>query len=126
MLRLGYDRFGAQGGDWGSMVTTALALGHPTHLAGIHLNMPIAPPDMENMDDLTELELSAMSGLDDYMNQRERVLHAAVDEAADSRLRARRLSLWARWPGSPRSSGPGVTTTATPRRRSAPIVSSTT
>ena len=28
MVRLGYDRFGAQGGDWGSMVTTALGVQH--------------------------------------------------------------------------------------------------
>lgn len=68
MLRLGYDHFGAQGGDWGSMVTTAIALGHPQHLDGFHVNMPIAPPDPELMDDMSELELSALAGLDNYMN----------------------------------------------------------
>lgn len=67
MLRLGYERFGAQGGDWGSMITTALALGHPTHLAGIHLNMPIAPPDPDTLDSMTEAEMDAMGGLDRYM-----------------------------------------------------------
>jgi pimeloyl-ACP methyl ester carboxylesterase len=41
---LGYDRYGAQGGDWGAAVTTALARHDPDHLAGIHLNMPIVSP----------------------------------------------------------------------------------
>jgi pimeloyl-ACP methyl ester carboxylesterase len=40
MVRLGYDRYGAQGGDWGAMVTMALAQIDQPHLAGIHLNMP--------------------------------------------------------------------------------------
>ena len=35
---LGYDRFGAQGGDWGASVATRLALGVPGRVAGIHLN----------------------------------------------------------------------------------------
>jgi epoxide hydrolase len=40
MARLGYDRYGAQGGDWGAMVTMAMAQIDQPHLAGIHLNMP--------------------------------------------------------------------------------------
>jgi pimeloyl-ACP methyl ester carboxylesterase len=40
MARLGYDRYGAQGGDWGAMVTMALAQIDQPHLVGIHLNMP--------------------------------------------------------------------------------------
>jgi pimeloyl-ACP methyl ester carboxylesterase len=38
MDRLGYARFGAQGGDWGASVATRLALGAPDRIAGIHLN----------------------------------------------------------------------------------------
>ena len=38
MQRLGYSRFGAQGGDWGSWISTALALRHPDSLVGLHLN----------------------------------------------------------------------------------------
>lgn len=38
MDALGYRRFGAQGGDWGSFVTSRLAQEHPQRLAGIHLN----------------------------------------------------------------------------------------
>ncbi|MGH2833156.1 MAG: alpha/beta fold hydrolase, partial [Solirubrobacteraceae bacterium] len=44
MKRLGYERYGAQGGDWGAAVTMALALQDDGHLLGIHLNMPTADP----------------------------------------------------------------------------------
>jgi pimeloyl-ACP methyl ester carboxylesterase len=46
MVGLGYERFGAQGGDWGAMVSTYLGYRHARHVAGIHLNMVVAvPPD---------------------------------------------------------------------------------
>ncbi len=46
MSRLGYSRYGAQGGDWGAFVTTRLAAVAPEHLAGIHLNMPVVSREM--------------------------------------------------------------------------------
>ena len=36
---LGYRRFGAQGGDWGSFITARLGYAYPERLSGIHLNM---------------------------------------------------------------------------------------
>jgi pimeloyl-ACP methyl ester carboxylesterase len=36
---LGYDRYLAQGGDWGGVVTSWLGLDQPQAVAGIHLNM---------------------------------------------------------------------------------------
>ncbi len=39
MLRLGYDRYAAQGGDWGSFVTAWLGAHRPAHVIGIHLNL---------------------------------------------------------------------------------------
>jgi pimeloyl-ACP methyl ester carboxylesterase len=36
---LGYARFGAQGGDWGSFISAALGLNHAEHVVGIHLNL---------------------------------------------------------------------------------------
>lgn len=38
MDELGYARFGAQGGDWGSTVSIALGLNHSKRMIGIHLN----------------------------------------------------------------------------------------
>ena len=66
MARLGYARYGAQGGDWGAMVTTHIGIQDPTHCAGIHLNMPIAAPDPETMNDLTPREQSALAGIQHY------------------------------------------------------------
>jgi pimeloyl-ACP methyl ester carboxylesterase len=45
MQRLGYDRYGAQGGDWGDAVTEQMALLTPPGLIGIHVNMPATVPD---------------------------------------------------------------------------------
>ena len=40
---LGYDRFGAQGGDWGAFVTAQLGHAHAEHLIGVYLTMPVVP-----------------------------------------------------------------------------------
>jgi pimeloyl-ACP methyl ester carboxylesterase len=45
MSRLGYDRYVAQGGDWGNAVTEQMALLTPPGLIGIHTNMPATVPD---------------------------------------------------------------------------------
>jgi pimeloyl-ACP methyl ester carboxylesterase len=66
MTRLGYDQYGAQGGDWGSGVTTALGIRHPDHVAGIHLNMVTVRPDPAAMDDLTEREKEAIAAFQHY------------------------------------------------------------
>jgi microsomal epoxide hydrolase len=39
MARLGYDRYGVQGGDWGSIIGTQIALNDAPHVAGLHVNM---------------------------------------------------------------------------------------
>ncbi len=39
MQRLGYERFAAQGGDWGAFIASRLGAKHPQRLLGIHLNM---------------------------------------------------------------------------------------
>jgi pimeloyl-ACP methyl ester carboxylesterase len=44
MERLGYSRYGAQGGDWGSLISTQIALADPERVAGLHINMCIAAP----------------------------------------------------------------------------------
>ena len=60
MDRLGYERYGAAGGDWGSMITAALGTGMPEAVVGIHLTMPLAeaPPEEERQA-LTKTEKEA-------------------------------------------------------------------
>ncbi len=66
MARLGYDRYVAQGGDWGAMVTQAIGQSQTEHCAGIHINMPIVAPDADTMNDLTEQELAALDSIGEY------------------------------------------------------------
>ncbi|MBB5577778.1 epoxide hydrolase [Rhizobium sp. BR 318] len=47
MQRLGYTHYVAQGGDWGSPISSAIARLAPDGLAGIHINLPaVVPPDV--------------------------------------------------------------------------------
>ena len=69
MQRLGYTRYVAQGGDWGSMVTTAIALQDREHCLGIHLTMPIVAPDPATMADLSPAEKSALAGMKHYRSE---------------------------------------------------------
>jgi pimeloyl-ACP methyl ester carboxylesterase len=39
MRRLGYQRYGAQGGDWGALISRELGRTHPDHIIGVHLNL---------------------------------------------------------------------------------------
>ncbi len=64
MVRLGYDRYFAQGGDWGAMVTSSLGVNHSDHVAGLHLNMPLAVPDLSQP--LTDAEQASMDGFANY------------------------------------------------------------
>jgi epoxide hydrolase len=65
MARLGYERYGAQGGDWGSSVTSRMATFSPAHLIGIHINMVIAGPGRDT-EDFTEAEREALALLKYY------------------------------------------------------------
>jgi pimeloyl-ACP methyl ester carboxylesterase len=75
MARLGYARYGAQGGDWGAQITTRVALLDPAHCAALHLNMPIAgPPDGDAP--LTEEEQADLAVMARF--QREDAAYASV------------------------------------------------
>jgi pimeloyl-ACP methyl ester carboxylesterase len=53
MARLGYDRYGIQGGDWGAIISRWHAFNHPEQAIGLHINMLIAGPP-RGVDDPTE------------------------------------------------------------------------
>ena len=65
MQTLGYEKYFAQGGDWGAAVTTALGT-QDFNCEAIHLNMAVVSPDMETMNDLTEFEQQALAGFQFY------------------------------------------------------------
>ena len=65
MNRLGYARYGAQGGDWGSAVTTALGAQDPDHCAGIHITLAMGTrPNVEAQP--TPEETRALEGIKYY------------------------------------------------------------
>ena len=68
MQRLGYNRWVAQGGDWGSAVTTAIGLIKPPGCLGIHLNMPIARPLPEDLANPLPVEQKALVALQHYQD----------------------------------------------------------
>jgi len=64
MARLGYERYGAQGGDWGAGVTAELAGQQPDRVAGIHLNYapwPVRARATSTQDDVTEEERQCLA-----------------------------------------------------------------
>jgi len=68
MDRLGYSRYGAQGGDWGAQVTTRIGALDPEHCAAIHLNMPIGTPP-ENPVPLTAEEQADLAAMETFMRE---------------------------------------------------------
>ena len=79
MKRLGYTRYVAQGGDWGSPVSSAMARQAPPGLLGIHINLPATvPPEVAAVlasggpapAGLSEKERAAFDSLDTFYKKR--------------------------------------------------------
>ena len=66
MARLGYARWYAQGGDWGSIVTTAIGSQAPAGLAGLHVNMAMVGPLKEELVDPGPEEQAALAASEHY------------------------------------------------------------
>ena len=69
---LGYRRFGAQGGDWGAMVTTYLGTKHADRMIGIHLNMVVAFPENRDnppMDGVTQEEMMDLMRMPQFLKE---------------------------------------------------------
>jgi len=69
MARLGYQRYGAQGGDWGAFVSPELGRIDPDHIVGMHLNaatfgfIPLGPVDPEELASFTDAEKARLERL---------------------------------------------------------------
>ena len=106
MKRLGYARYVAQGGDWGSPVSSAMARLAPAGLLGIHINLPaVVPPEVTSAlaagglapAGLSEKERRAFDALSAAAKMGNRSVRCDDGHsAADDRLRGDRLSCWSR------------------------------
>jgi microsomal epoxide hydrolase len=68
MARLGYQRYGAQGGDWGAIINTELARNDAPHVVGLHLNMcrSAPPPGGDPTAGLSDAERARLKVRDAY------------------------------------------------------------
>jgi pimeloyl-ACP methyl ester carboxylesterase len=73
MLRLGYNEYVSQGGDWGAIISELMAVQAPKGLLGIHINMPgTVPPSVLRLirnreaapSTFSEAEKTAFAGLE--------------------------------------------------------------
>jgi pimeloyl-ACP methyl ester carboxylesterase len=63
MARLGYERYGVQGGDWGAMVSARVAAIDPEHCVGHHSNMLLAFPADASAIVLTDEETADLASV---------------------------------------------------------------
>jgi pimeloyl-ACP methyl ester carboxylesterase len=72
MRRLGYPRYGAQGGDWGARISPALARVAPSSVVGVHANAFVAlpPGDAGALEDLSAAERERLAGLTRWREER--------------------------------------------------------
>ena len=68
MDRLGYERWGAQGGDWGSAVTEAIGRRAPVGCVGLHFNLPLVFPTPEELADATVQEAAMIADAQRYQD----------------------------------------------------------
>jgi len=69
MARLGYQRYGAQGGDWGAFVSPELGRVDADHVVGVHVNaatfgfIPFGPVEPEELASFTDAEKARLERL---------------------------------------------------------------
>ena len=69
MTLLGYERFAAQGGDWGAFVSSRLGYAHAERMVGIHLNLMPIPRDPSMVVNPTPEESRYLEELDVFLNE---------------------------------------------------------
>lgn len=69
MAGLGYERYFAQGGDWGSAVSTWIAVEDAAHVAAIHLNLVFARQPKDGAGGATDAELARMKERAGHMRE---------------------------------------------------------
>jgi pimeloyl-ACP methyl ester carboxylesterase len=70
MRRLGYERYGAQGGDFGAGISLALGAAAPEHVAGVHVNYLPTRPDPDAGVTLSETDEARLDRVRELMANR--------------------------------------------------------
>jgi len=76
MRRVGYSRYGAQGGDFGALIAPDLGRVDPDHVAGVHVNaatagfIPFGPMDDADLAQLTDVEKERLDRMNNYLTDR--------------------------------------------------------
>jgi epoxide hydrolase len=114
MAGLGYERYVAQGGDWGAPVSIGLALRHPEHCVGLSLNYPLPPapgtpePTEEERADLADLKRFRVEGMGYSTQQATRpqtLAYGLTDSpAAQAAWIVEKLCAWSDCDGHPENS----------------------
>ena len=124
MARLGYDRYVAQGGDWGSAITSVIGSTDPAHCAAIHLTLAMSSRPIRRSPRRPRSCTRSSAGSTTWNGTRGTPHSSALAlrPSATGSVTRRPGS----WRGSSRSSGRGPTATDTPSTRSAATRCSTT
>ena len=122
MRRLGYERYGAQGGDFGAFISAALGNAAPDNVVGVHVNaatygfIPWGDVSEEELETFSDDEKARLVRLKPYWKRA-----TATSRSRPPALRRSRTLCTTRrsasWPGSSTSSRSGPTRAATCRRR---------
>lgn len=73
MRRLGYERYGAQGGDMGALIAPEQGSGDPDHVVGVHVNaatygfIPFGPVDPDELATFTDAEKLRLERLNRFL-----------------------------------------------------------
>jgi epoxide hydrolase len=74
MSRLGYERYGAQGGDEGAIISPDIGRAAPEHVVGVHVNaasvgfMPFPPLEEAELAELSDTERARVERITEYMD----------------------------------------------------------
>src|SRR5207244_295678 len=74
MARLGYERYAAQGGDFGAFVAPDLGRVDPEHVIGVHVNaatmgfIPFGEPSDEELASLTDVERARLARMQTFLS----------------------------------------------------------
>jgi pimeloyl-ACP methyl ester carboxylesterase len=114
MARLGYEHYVAQGGDWGSSVTIALAAAAPRNVLGIHLNFAVAaqqavgeptPEEAEAIEVLKEFGATGNGYAVEQATKPQTIGYALVDSpVAQCAWIVEKFMAWSDCEGNPESS----------------------